>query len=1084
MDINIMMRKTMGGKSMKLQQWSGITVFGNMRKVKMAIIALLLSVNVFAQLPAELLNPEIVSLNRMPMRNSAFGFENMEKAKQYDREKSANYFSLNGSWKFNWVQDPNQRPQNFFETTYDDTKWTDFRIPASWEVNGYGLPIYVNQPYDFAGHNLRYEKMNPPFDIPANNNPVGSYRKKINLPANWKGKQIFIHVGNAKSCLFVWVNGKKVGYSEDSKMAAEFDITKYVKTGENLIAFQVYRWSDASYLECQDMFRFSGIERDVFLYATEKLNIRDTKIISTLDDTYTNGLLSINTEIASYKTEKGLYSKKDSLTVELSLEDAKGNVVYQDKTKDFKTILGKYKTNVEFQTTIKNVQKWTAETPYLYRLYITLKDAKGTVVEVVPLRIGFKKIEIKGADFLVNGKRVFIKGVNRHEHHPTNGHTLSKEDMRKDMEMMKKLNVNAVRHSHYPPDPYWMELCDEFGLYVVDEANIESHGLGYDLDVTLANNPLWKESHLQRIQRMYERDKNHASVVTWSLGNEAGDGTNFYAAYDWLRKETTLPIQYERDINYDKPNDTHFSEIFCPQYMKPEELLKYSQSDAKIPNIQSEYAHIMGNSLGNFQDYWDIVENNPKLQGGFIWEWIDQSIDTVKNGKRIKAYGGDFPLEGPVDENLSDNNFCVKGVVTAYREITPMALEVKKAHQNIKTKFVGNNTITIKNGFFFKNLDNVMMRWVLMENGVAKEKGTINTISLEPQAENDFKLAIKTVQKADKEYQLNVYYSLKTEEPFLPKGYEIATDQLALKTLPATAFTPSSKKALQLKETKEQCTISGNNFEVVFDLKKGILSDYSVKGEQFLEQGPKPSFWRAPTDNDIGAGFNTSLRKWRNAYDNGTEMQAVVSKNTDGSVQVKFTTKLVDGEASHQQVFTVYGDGNIKVDNEFTAIKGKNPLLLRAGNDLVINKNFNTINWYGRGPGENYWDRKTNTFIGQFKQSVDEQYFPYARPQESGNKTEVRWVSFTNAKGRKIQFAFVDNLLSFSALPYNLDDLDPEAQKKQYHSGELNKRNEIYLHMDLQQTGLQGMDSWGAWPMEKYRIPFKNYNYSYWMKFE
>lgn len=1083
-DLNKMSKETKQGKSTAQQGLDRIIKVGSLKKIVLAIVLLSLPANVFAQLPAELQNPEIVSLNRMPMRNSAFGYESMEKAKQYDKEKSANFFSLNGSWKFNWVKDPNQRPQKFHELGYDDSKWTDFRIPASWEVNGYGLPIYVNQPYDFAGHNLRYGKMNPPFDIPANNNPVGSYRKRINLPANWKGKQIFIHVGNAKSCLFVWVNGKKVGYSEDSKLAAEFDITDFVKEGENLIAFQVYRWSDASYLECQDMFRFSGIERDVFLYATEKLNIRDTKIVSTLDDSYTNGLLSINAEIDNYKTEKGMLSKKDSVTVELSLEDAKGNVVYQDKTKDYYTVLGRYKTNVQFQTTIKNVQKWSAETPYLYTLYLTLKDAKGVVREVVPLRIGFKKIEIKGADFLVNGKRVFIKGVNRHEHHPTNGHTLTKEDMRKDMEMMKKLNVNAVRHSHYPPDPYWMELCDEYGLYVVDEANIESHGLGYDLTVTLANKPLWKESHLQRIQRMYERDKNHACVVTWSLGNEAGDGSNFYAAYDWLKQQTTLPVQYERDIDYDKPNDTHFSEIFCPQYMSPDDLLNYSKSDARLPNIQSEYAHIMGNSLGNFQDYWDVVENNPKLQGGFIWEWIDQSIDTVKNGKRIKAYGGDFPLEGPVDENLSDNNFCVKGVVTAYREITPMALEMKKVYQNIKTKLVGNNTIAIKNGFFFKNLDNVAMRWVLQENGVAKESGVVNTIALRPQEESNFKLAIKTIQKSDKEYQLNVYFSLKTEEPFLPKGYEIAVDQLELKTVPATVFTPSSKKALQLKQTKEQCTVSGNNFEVVFNLQKGILSGYSVKGEQFIEQGPKPSFWRAPTDNDIGAGFNTSLRKWRNAYDNGSEMQSVVSKNSDGSIQIKFSKKLVDGDASHQQTFTVYGDGSVKVDNEFTAIKGKTPLLLRAGNDLVINKSFSTINWYGRGPGESYWDRKTNAFIGQFQQSVDEQYFPYARPQESGNKTEVRWLSFSNAKGRKIHFAFADSLLSFSALPYNMDDLDPEAQKKQYHSGELNKRDEIYLHMDLQQTGLQGMDSWGSWPLEKYRIPFKNYSYSYWMKLE
>ena len=738
--------------------WKSNSILNASHKIIfVAVLALSFTNVAFTQLPAELQIPELVAENRMPMRNSAFAFENMEQAKQNDREKSSRFFSLNGSWKFNWVKDPNQRPQNFYAVNFDDSKWDNFRIPASWEVNGYGLPIYVNQPYDFAGHNLRYGKMNPPFDIPANNNPVGSYRKKFELPAAFKGKKVFIHVGNAKSCLFVWVNGKKVGYSEDSKLAAEFDITDFVKEGENIIAFQVYRWSDASYLECQDMFRFSGIERDVFLFSTNNLNFRDTKIISTLDDGYRNGLLHINTEINNIKWERGSLSKKDSIKVEVQLQDAAGNIVYQDKTNDYK--------------------------------------------------LGFKKVEIKGTDFLVNGKRIFLKGVNRHEVHPRNGHTLSKEDMRKDMEMMKKLNINAVRNSHYPPDPYWMELCDEYGLYVVDEANIESHGLGYDLTVTLGNKPQWKEAHLQRIQRMYERDKNHASVITWSLGNEAGDGSNFYAAYDWLRQQTTLPIQYERDIDYGKPNNTNFSQIFCPQYMSPASILSYSKSDARIPNIQSEYAHIMGNSLGNFQDYWDVIENNPKLQGGFIWEWIDQGIDTVKNGKRIIAYGGDFPLEGPVDENLSDNNFCVKGVVTGYRELTPMAMEVKKVYQHIRTTWNGNNRITIRNGYFFKNLDNVLVNWVLQENGDSKESGSINNISLAAQQENTFTIDMKTKIDAKKEYQLNIYYSLKTEEPFLPKGYQIASEQFSLQNLPATNLNPTQKTALNKLQSNASSTV-------------------------------------------------------------------------------------------------------------------------------------------------------------------------------------------------------------------------------------------------------------------------------------
>lgn len=1038
----------------------------------------------FAQLPAELQIPELVAENRLPMRNTAFAFENMELAKQSDREKSSNYYSLNGSWKFNWVKDPNQRPQNFYALNYDDTKWDNFRIPASWEVNGYGLPIYVNQPYDFAGHNLRYGKMNPPFDIPANNNPVGSYRKKFVLPAAFKNKKVFIHVGNAKSCLFVYVNGKKVGYSEDSKLATEFDITDFVKQGENLIAFQVFRWSDGSYLECQDMFRFSGIERDVFLYSTNNLFIRDTKVTSTLDGNYKAGVFHINTEINNLKWERGSLSKPDSFMVEMKLQDASGEIIYEAKTEDFKTVLGNYNTHISFSKVIPNVKTWSAEIPYLYDLYLTLKNSKGEILEVVPQKVGFKKVEIRGADFFVNGKRVFLKGVNRHEVHPRYGHTLSKEDMRKDMEMMKKLNINAVRNSHYPPDPYWMQLCDEYGLYVIDEANIESHGLGYDLNITLGNKPQWKEAHMQRIQRMYERDKNHPSIVTWSLGNEAGDGSNFYAAYDWLRQQTTLPIQYERDIDYGKPNNTHFSEIFCPQYMSPASMLRYAKSDARMPQIQSEYAHIMGNSLGNFQDYWDVIENNPKLQGGFIWEWIDQGIDTVKNGKRIIAYGGDFPLEGPVDENLSDNNFCVKGVVTGYRELTPMAMEVKKVYQHIKTKWKGNNNIHIKNDFFFKFLENVSLNWVLQENGMVKEKGEIYNIYLAPQTENAYSIPIKTKLDANNEYQLNISYVLKKEEPFLPSGYEIAAEQFLLQTLPATAFNPVQKTTLQVNQSATACTLVGKDFTTVFDLQKGILASYIFKGEKIIEQGPTPAFWRAPTDNDIGAGFNKNLRMWRNAYENGTELKASVSKISDKEYQISFTKQLVDGNATHQQIFTVNSDGSIKVENNFKAINGKYHLLLRAGNDLVMNKNFSNINWYGRGPGENYWDRKTNTFIGTYKQTVDEQYFPYARPQESGNKTEVRWVSFGNAKGKKVIFSYADSLLSFAALPYSLDDLDPEMNKKQYHSGELNKRNEIYLHMDLQQSGLQGMDSWGSMPLEQYRIPFKDFSYSYWMRFE
>ncbi|RZL45942.1 MAG: glycoside hydrolase family 2, partial [Pedobacter sp.] len=683
-------------------------------------------------LPIELQTPEIVSVNRLPMRASAYAFESRTLAEKRKKENSAYFISLNGQWKFNWVKDPRQRPTDFFLAKFDDSKWDNFRVPANWETNGCGTPIYVNQPYEFAGRQLTGARMNPPFDIPVDNNPVGSYRKKITIPENWNGRQIFINLGAVKSAFFIWVNGKKVGYSEDSKLAAEFDITKYVKTGENLIALQVYRWSDGSYLECQDMWRISGIERDVYLFSTPKLNIVDFKTIATLDQTYTKGLLSASVKVNNYKIDQRTnHSKADSFYVSLDLVDAKNNSIYKADSK-LATVLGNFKQTISFSTQIDQIKNWSAEVPYLYTLYITLKDKNEKVIEVIPQRIGFRSIEIKGSDFLVNGKRVFLKGVNRHEHNATQGHTLTHADMEKDMEMMKKLNVNAVRHSHYPPDPYWMQLCDEYGLYVIDEANIESHGRYYSLETSFANDKEWRVPHLERVQRMYERDKNHPSIVTWSLGNEAGNGVNFYEAYEWLKKVDIRPVQYERAEN------DYNTDIIVPQYPSPNYLPKYSTSKNTRPFIMSEYAHIMGNSLGNFKEYWDAIENNPKLQGGFVWEWIDQAIDTVKNGKRIMAYGGDFPLSGPVDENFSDNNFCVKGVVTAYRGMTPMAVELKKVHQFIKTTFNGTNQINVNNSYFFKDISNVQLNWELVENGKVIQTGLITNLNVAPRATQTF----------------------------------------------------------------------------------------------------------------------------------------------------------------------------------------------------------------------------------------------------------------------------------------------------------------------------------------------------------
>jgi beta-galactosidase len=1039
------------------------------------LILLFVASSGFAQsLPTELQTPEIVSINRMPMRSSAFAYENTELSNQGEKERSANFLSLNGSWKFKWVQDPRQRPIDFFKVGYDDTQWSNFKVPANWELHGYGTPIYVNQAYEFAGKKLTGKSLNPPFDIPVDNNPVGSYRKKFKLPENWKDRQIFIHLGAVKSAFFIWVNGKKVGYSEDSKLAADFDITQYVTPGENTVALQVYRWSDGSYLECQDMWRISGIERDVYLYATPKISIRDFKTTAILDRSFKNGLLSISAEVNSYRMDRDTnHSTLDTFSVRLDLREPSGKLVYHANSTGTQSVIGNFKRKLSFQTELKDVLPWTAETPNLYRLVITLLDKQGHILEVIPQMVGFRTVKIVNNNLLVNGKRIYLKGVNRHEHNPKQGHTLTREDMRKDMEMMKKLNINAVRNSHYPPDPYWMELCDKYGLYVVDEANIESHGRYYDLAYTLGNDKQWHIPHLERIQRMYERDKNHPSVITWSLGNEAGNGVNFYEGYEWLKTHDNRPVQYERaemDFNTD---------IVVPQYPHPGALGDYADTHPARPLIMSEYAHIMGNSLGNFKEYWDVIESRPSLQGGFIWEWIDQSLDTVKNGKRIMAYGGDFPLAGPVNEDFSDNNFCVKGVVTAYRQMTPMATEVKKVYQSIKTTYQ-NNIISVKNSYFFRRLNNVYADWELLEDGKIIERGHITDLDIAPQTTKDFALPIKTVIKAGREYFLTVYYRIKQPEPFLKTGYTIAEDQFNISRTAAVSYTSSQLSGkISMVKNNEKVILTGQNFKVVFDLVKGQLSNYSYNGQPYIAQGPVPSFWRAPTDNDIGAEFNKSLREWRQTYQTSPISHVSIDQQQDGNYLISFEKDIVNGDAKVKTTYGVNTDGVVTVNIDFKAIKGKYPLLLRFGTDLELHKNLKQISYYGRGPQENYWDRKTSAKMGIYQQDIDQQYYPYARPQESGNKTDVRWVTLTNKKGKGIRIAMADTVFNFSALPYSLDDLDPEADKKQYHSGDLLKKDRIYMHVDLQQSGLQGMDSWGSMPLKKYRFPFIDHTFSY-----
>lgn len=1029
----------------------------------------------YEQFPSELFSVSTTQVNRLPMRAEYFRFENQKVAESFDKEKSQYFMSLNGAWRFNWVRDPRRRPKDFYKTDFNDKQpgWVDFQVPSNWENNGYGFPIYVNHPYEFTGRSKMGNQLNPPYDIPVDNNPVGSYRRSFNIPENWNEKQVFINLDGVKTAFYLWINGKKVGYSEDYKLAAEFDITRYVKPGKNDIALQVFTWADSSYLECQDMIRFSGIERGIYLYATPKTSITDFKSVATLDQSYKNGILDLNIQVGNHDNDAGFHAKMKIYLVGIELKDNKGYTLISDE-KQVK-VLNSYKEYVNFHKELEHVKSWSAEIPYRYQLFITLKDEKGSILEVVPHHVGFRTIEIKGSDVLVNGKRVFFKGVNRHEVHPIKGHVLSKADMEKDMEMMKKLNVNSVRHSHYPPDPYWMELCDKYGLYVVNEANIESHGRGYDLRYTFANDPQWRQPHLDRITRMYERDKNYASVLFWSLGNEAGNGINMYEGYKWLKSKDYRPVQYERaesDFNTD---------IICPQYPSPKWMIKYSEGQQYTrPYIMSEYAHIMGNSLGNFKDYWDTIEAYPKLQGGFIWEWIDQGVDVVKNGKRIIGYGGDFPLDNPVDPVLmSDNNFNVKGVVTGYRELTPMAVESKRVHQYIKTTWKGGHHFTIKNAYFFRDLSNYELYWSMLKNGKMVESGKVQLPDILPNTSRDITIPFRTVIDDRMEYVFNIAYRLKEAEPFLEKGYDIANEQFEMKTLkPRVSPVKTSGK---LNINQQNFTVSGKHFTIDFDTDKGMIKEYIYGNTAYFTNAFVPSYWRAPVDNDFGAGINKSLRVFRNAYEDGKIINKKINDFTT-HVEVEFEKEILNAQAIQYVKYTVYSDGTMDVYNKFQPLKGDYKYILRSGNNVEMNNAFSNIEFYGRGPWENYNDRKAAADIGIYKQTISEQYFPYARPQESGNKTDVRWVKFTDKKGKGVQIEAIGSYFNFNALPYSLDDLDPEVNKKQYHSGELEPRDKIYLHIDKEQTGVGGVDSWYTPALEQYRIPYKTYEYSFRVK--
>ena len=998
-------------------------------------------------------NPEINAVNRAPMHTNYFAYSSSEEAAKADKENSSNFMTLNGIWKFNWVKNADARPTDFYRTDYNDKGWGQMKVPGVWEMNGYGDPIYVNVGYAWRNQ----YKNNPPY-VPIENNHVGSYRKEIIIPAEWSGKEIFAHFGSVTSNMYLWVNGKYVGYSEDSKLEAEFNLTKYLKPGKNLIAFQVFRWCDGTYLEDQDFFRYSGVGRNCYLYSRNKKYIQDIRVTPDLDSNYTNGTLNVALNL------------NGSGTVELNLTDPAGKSVATAQ------VNGNGQKSVVMD--VSNPEKWTAETPNLYTLTATLKNGSNTL-EVIPVKVGFRKIELKGGQILVNGQPVLFKGADRHEMDPDGGYVVSRERMLQDILRMKQLNINAVRTCHYPDDNLWYDLCDQYGIYVVAEANIESHGMGYGKE-TLAKNPSYKKAHMERNQRNVQRGYNHPSIIFWSLGNEAGYGPNFEQCYTWIKNEDKT-----RAVQYEQAGTNEFTDIFCPMYYDYDACKKYSEGNIDKPLIQCEYAHAMGNSQGGFKEYWDLIRKYPKYQGGFIWDFVDQSNHWKnKDGIDIYGYGGDFNKY-----DASDNNFNDNGLISPDRRPNPHAHEVGYFYQSIWTTpgDLSKGEIKVYNENFFRDLSAYYMEWQLLANGEVMQTGVVQDLNVAPQQTATLKLNLNTEKICPcKELLLNVTYKLKAAETLMPAGSTVAYDQLTIRPYTAKALELKNQKASNLDivvpvikdNDHNYLIVEGENFIIEFNKHNGYLSRYEADGMQLLNPGAQltPNFWRAPTDNDYGAGLQHRYAVWKNPELKLTSLKQSI-ENEQAIVQAEYEMKAVKGKLF--LTYVINNEGAVKVTQKREAGKEEKVSdMFRFGMQMQMPENFNEVEYYGRGPVENYADRNHSTLIGKYRQTVAEQFYPYIRPQETGTKTDLRWWRVLNISGNGLQFVG-DAPFSASALNYSIESLDDGVQKDQRHSPEVAKAPFTNLCIDKVQMGLGCVNSWGTLPLEKYRVPYQDYEFSF-----
>jgi beta-galactosidase len=998
-------------------------------------------------------DPEIVGRNKLAPTATMFRFDSSAQVMTGSRDDSPYVKLLSGDWKFKYVGTPEERPTDFFKEDFKATDWETIKVPSNWERQGFGQPIYTNVNYPFD--------KNPPFIAGRNGNPVGSYRRMFTVPTEWveQGRRILLHFDGVESAFYVWINGKEVGYSEDSRTPAVFDITDEVRDGDNLVAVQVYRWSDGSYLEDQDFWRLSGIFRDVYLEGLPEFRIHDFEVKTEFDDKLADARLIVDVDLKN----SGMSGVEGNL--EAKVFDAAGKEIATGDTKVKVAVDGQAKQTLAVD--ISKPKKWSAEEPNLYRLLLTLSDNKGEAIEVVPVNVGFRKVEIKDGLLHVNGQVLRVAGTNRHEHDPMTGHTISVDSMIKDIKLMKQHNINTVRTSHYPNDPRWYDLCDKYGMYLIDEANIESHGMGYGRE-SLAKDSKWGKAHMDRTVRMVERDKNHPSVIIWSLGNEAGNGVNFEADYDWIKqRDPSRPVQYEQAGWWDRNTD-----IRCPMYARIGEIVNFARKNPDRPLILCEYMHAMGNSGGGFQDYWNAIDAWPALQGGCVWEWVEHGMkETDENGSEYFRYGGDY------GDKPNDGNFCLDGLVNADRVPNPSLLEAKYAYQPIGMKVIDpvRGIVEIVNRNSFTSLDGLEATWRLEEDGHIIQEGTLEGLKIGPGEHQQAAINFKPpTPQPGREYFVTLTFVLKEKTPWAAAGHVVAAEQFQVPVDPNVTkdLKGMGGAAVQFEESPDKIVIKQIGVEAAINKKTGALESYKHKGQELLAGPLVPNFWRAPIDNDNGSQMSKRLKAWKDASSQRQVKQVTVKPADAGAVIVE-----VDAVAANDSplsvTYTFRQDGSVEVSQTVDPA-GNLPELPRFGMQLAVPAEYRNVQYFGRGPHENYIDRQASTLISRYKTDVENFAHNYSRPQENGNRTDVRWLALTNADGVGLLF-IGEPLLNVSAWPYSQEELE-----KAKHTNELPRDSKtITVNVDDGQMGVGGDDSWGALPYPEYTLPPVHRTYSY-----